>query len=442
MLILFGVGKAYALDLTPPPTRPHIIIDTKTNAVVSEHQAFVRWAPASLTKMMTAYTVFKALDLQHLAFNSPVRISEYALEQPPSKMGFPIGTILTIEAALEIIMVKSANDIAVALAEATAGSEDQFVTLMNSHARRLGMSDTQFTNPHGLHSPEQFTSARDMAILSLAITDEYPQYDRFFNIPAVKVGGRRLRNHNALLRLFSGTTGLKTGYVCASGYNVAVRTKREGRELITVVLGGLSSLARNIRAAQLLEEAFANPIDPSWKTLAAFVDENDTTKLPEDITRETCPRKYAAQGKPENRPLDAPKSKDFDKIDTKGSVKKSDSTENSANSVAIPEVRPETASVLASTSASVSLAKEQPEPKLLPVDGDGSDILEDKPPTLRELAAIYFQPRTDLREDKLVLLGGGIGPNPFGLKHTDGKVYKAPIPVPKSRPTLDSEQAG
>jgi len=152
LVLLHGIMmSAHAEDLKQLPKRPHLILDATSGDVLSHELAFARWAPASLTKMMTAYTVFRTLELQSISMNSPVRISEEAISQPPSKMGFPVGTILNIETALKIIMVKSANDISVALAEATSGSEENFVALMNAHARRLGMIDTQFPNPHGLH---------------------------------------------------------------------------------------------------------------------------------------------------------------------------------------------------------------------------------------------------------------------------------------------------
>ncbi len=252
---------AHADDLRKQPKRPHLVVDMNTGEVLSHELAFARWAPASLTKMMTAYTVFRTLQLQSITMDSPVRISEHAISQPPSKMGFPVGTILNIETALKIIMVKSANDISVALAESTSGSEEQFVALMNSHARRLGMIDSHFVNPHGLHDAKQFTSARDMALLTLQLTKEFPQFANFFNIPAIRFGNRRLRNHNALLRLFDGTNGMKTGYVCASGFNVAVRVKRNKRNLVAIVFGEKSGLRRNLKAARLLQENFGKKPD-------------------------------------------------------------------------------------------------------------------------------------------------------------------------------------
>ena len=315
ILVMFTTQNA-AADLPELPTPPYLVFDVNNGDIYSRHRVFDRWAPASLTKMMTVYSVFRALKLQHLAMNSPVRVSENAIAQPPSKMGFPIGTVLTIETALKIIMVKSANDIAVALAEAVAGDEQAFIRLMNTHARQLGMLDSRFVNPHGLHDPEQYTTARDIGLLTRALTREFPEHAGFFDIPVIRITGRRLRNHNALLRLFEGTNGMKTGYVCASGYNVTVRTKRRDRELVAVVFGGRSGLKRNVKAAELLTAAFDNPTPANLPSFDDLSKPQTTSVTPFDITRVTCPRKYASQSIPRDRPQDAPSAQDFDGIDT------------------------------------------------------------------------------------------------------------------------------
>lgn len=431
-------------DLKPPPSRPHIVVDLSANRVLSAEMETVRWAPASLTKMMTAYTVFRALKLQHLAVNSPVRISEYALSQPPSKMGFPIGTILTVDAALKIIMVKSANDVSVALAESVGGSEEAFVSLMNAHARRLGMVDSHFINPHGLHDPDQYTSAYDMARLSAALIDEFPQYKSYFDIPAIRVGKRRLRNHNALVRLFEGTAGLKTGYVCASGFNVAVHTVREGRSLLAVVFGGKSGLARNVKTAKLLSDGFSD----ASEGIAPFVAKGTAKGFdqPVDITREICPRKYAATAKPDTRPPEAPSAQDFDGIDTQVLIARENASPTLGSNIAVPEPRPEhtpvklveaaASEVTANASESVSVSGDNDAP-----EDAAEDVPEDRPPSIRELAAIYLKPVQKLRKDVRVSLGGGTGPNPFGIRHTDGGPYRAPIPVPELRPALDLEKS-
>lgn len=452
-------------DLGELPVRPHLLVDMTSGDVLSHHMAFDKWAPASLTKMMTAYTVFKMIELQSISMQSPVRISEESYSEPPSRMGFPIGTVLNIETALKIIMVKSANDISVALAEAAAGSEENFVALMNAHARRLGMKGSRFSNPHGLHEPDQFTTARDMALLTLKLTEEFPQYSEFFNIPALRFENRRLRNHNALMRLFDGTNGMKTGYVCASGFNVAVRTTRDDKTLVAIVFGGKSGLARNIRAARLLQEGFDNQLQAVGK-FETFHDGGLSERLggsmPHDITKDICIFKYAADGVPIKRPEDAPRAEEFDAIDTRIVVPEGGFASVSLETplAFVPTKRPrlptdaylltrntfnispnETQSAaLANGDAPESVSTGNNDAKVrvsdAVTDNAGNEEV-DKPLTKKQLAAIYFAPVTNLRKDVTIQLGGGIGPNPYGLKHTNGTVYQAPIPVPIKRPPLD-----
>ncbi len=452
VFLLLPVTRSHANDLTndlaPPPVRPHLLLDADSGEILSSEAPFLRWAPASLTKMMTAYVVFRQLELGHLAMNSPVRVSEAALSQPPSKMGLPIGTILTIENALNIIMVKSANDIAVALAESVAGSEEAFVALMNSHARRLGMADSHFTNPHGLHDREQYTSARDMAVLTMTISREFRKHDRFFNIPGIRVGKRRLRNHNALVERFPGTNGMKTGYVCASGFNVVVRTRRKGRELIAVVFGGDSGLERNVKAAQLLQEGFDGSTAKTGLLLSSYARPFNTPIIPQDITNRICPGKYAALVVPDPRPDDAPKASEFDPIDTQLPVEDDDEStsdskaakEKDAVATVTPVKRP--AIVVSPNNPVIANLGADRLDKVPAAESTAVAIPEDSPPTARELEAVYLSPRKRPRDDVEVTLGGATGPNPNGIKHTDGGVYVAPTPVPVKKPSLDLADAG
>lgn len=437
---MLSSGNVYADDLAPPPERPHFVMDADSGEILSMKLPFVRWAPASLTKMMTAYTVLKQLELQHISFNSPVLVSEYALSQPPSKMGMPVGTIMTVEAALSIIMVKSANDISVALAESVAGSEEQFVQLMNSHARRLGMMDTNFANPHGLHDRSQYTSARDMAVLANAITRDMKEHDRFFDIPGIRVGKRRLRNHNALVERFPGTTGMKTGYVCASGFNVVVRTEREGKTLIAVVLGGKSGRLRNIKTAKLLAEGFEGDLAGSGETLNTLVRPASASKIPRDITTRICPGKYAANAVPDKRPDDAPRSTDFDPIDTPMSAgaSKAPDPETMEAASAVPQKRP--AKTVSIEQPKISSAAETI--KEIPATASGAEgspenvsVEEKREPGLLELEHVYLQPRKRARDDVEITLGGALGPNPNGIRHTNGGKYVPPIPVPTKNPS-------
>ncbi len=396
---LFLTNSARALDLLEPEAKPSLLLDAESGNVLFSENAFRKWAPASLTKLMTAYVVFRSMKLQHVAPNSPVRVSEYALQQPPTKMGFPIGTILTVDNALKIIMVKSANDISVALGEAVSGSEEAFVALMNAHARRLGMHDTNFRNPHGLHDPLQYTTARDMGILALALTREFPEYSSYFDIPAIRHGKRRLRNHNALLERFDGTDGMKTGYICASGYNVVVRAQRDSRRLISVILGARSGLERSVRAARLLTEGFDGLYERNAILLEKFSPAGEVLDVPEDITRLTCPRKYVASAIPTRRPAENPKPVAGIKVTGK--------------------------LVSSAAAATVDLAETRPQEEELPVE---------KPPSLGELEALYLTPRKRVGEDQVIVLGGGIGPNPNNLKHTNGGPAKPVTPIPQKKP--------
>lgn len=238
-------------------TTPHIVIDAKTGSIISQQNANDQWHPASLTKLMTAYVTFRAIAAGEVEAGSPVRISAAATKQPPSRMGYKRGVQLRIDAALKIIIIKSANDVSLALAEAVAGSLGEFVNRMNREATRLGMVNTRFTNSNGLHNPKQVSSARDMALLSAKILSEYPQYAYMFNAVAIKTPVRTHYSYNLLLERFPGTTGLKTGFVCASGYNLAASATRDGRTLIAVVMGRASQTDRAVSAAKLLNEGFS-----------------------------------------------------------------------------------------------------------------------------------------------------------------------------------------
>lgn len=234
---------------------PHLVFDYKTGEIYSHQQAFDQWYPASLTKLMTAYTTLRTMKSGLINLKSPVKVSKFALSQPPSKMGFPVGTTLNFDNALKIIMVKSSNDVSVAIAESVAGTQARFVDLMNENAKRLGMKNSHFVNPHGLHDDDQYTSARDMGVLAQALIKEFPQHASYFNIPAIKVGRRTMRNHNRLMHKMSGIRGMKTGFTCPSGLNVVVARDHGDKHLISVVMGHSTGRERNIKAAELLAKA-------------------------------------------------------------------------------------------------------------------------------------------------------------------------------------------
>jgi D-alanyl-D-alanine carboxypeptidase len=243
------------------------VVEVDTGKVLHAENATYPWYPASVTKLMTLYVTLHAIKEQRITFDSLFTVSRNAVAQAPSKMGFPVGTQVTVDNALKMMMVKSANDMAVLLAEGVSGSIENFSELMTTTAHGLGMTSSNFVNPNGLPADGQITTARDLAILARALIHEFPEYDSYWHIPAIKYGRRLLRNTNSLLGRYAGTDGMKTGFICASGYNVVASATHDGKRLIAVVLGAPSSGARSVKAAELLERGFAqNPL--SWLTPA------------------------------------------------------------------------------------------------------------------------------------------------------------------------------
>ena len=235
-----------------------LVVEADTGKVLQAENATYPWYPASVTKMMTAYVTLKAVKDGRLALDSLLTVSPVAAAQSPSKMGIRPGTQVTVENVLAMMMVKSANDMAVVLAEGVGGSIDGFSTQMNAAAQRLGMTQTSYVNPNGLPADGQITSARDLAILARAIIRDLPEYEYFYHIPAIRYGRRVTNNFNHLIGRYPGADGFKTGFICASGYNLVGSATRNGKRLIAVVLGSTSGHQRAVRAAQLLERGFAN----------------------------------------------------------------------------------------------------------------------------------------------------------------------------------------
>lgn len=247
-IITLILGLAAAL---PAYAVPMLLVDMRTGEVLYGEDAGQPWHPASLTKLMTAYVTFAAIKQGRIALDTPITISQNAWNQAPSKSGLEVDSAISLKDALYILVVKSANDIAVAIAEAVSGSVPAFVGEMNAMAQAMGLSATHYENPHGLHHDAQMTSARDLAVLSLYIRRDFPQYLPMFGTEAVTLGESVLESNNGLLLHFAGTTGMKTGYVCASGLNIVATIERQGRSLLAVVLGGSSARERNEMTAEL-----------------------------------------------------------------------------------------------------------------------------------------------------------------------------------------------
>jgi D-alanyl-D-alanine carboxypeptidase len=235
-----------------------LVIEADTGKVLQADNATYPWYPASVTKIMTAYVTLKAVKEGRLSLDSTLTVSPVAASQSPSKMGFKPGTQVTVENALAMMMVKSANDMAVVLAEGVGGSIDGFSAQMNQAAQRLGMTQTTYVNPNGLPADGQVTSARDLAILARAVIRDLPEYEYFMHIPAIRFGRRVTNNFNKLIGRYPGADGFKTGFICASGYNLVASATRNGKRLIAVVLGSSSGQMRAVRAAQILERGFGS----------------------------------------------------------------------------------------------------------------------------------------------------------------------------------------
>lgn len=213
--------------------------------------------PASLTKMMTLYLLFEEMEAGRLDPTSKLDISARAAGQPASKLGVKAGTTIDVETAIHALAVKSANDVAVVIAEAIAGSEWKFAQQMTARARTIGMRQTTFRNASGLPNRKQLTTARDMATLSRRLIQDFPEYYHYFGAKSFTWNGRTYRTHNALVKTFDGADGLKTGYTRLSGYNLATTAVRDGNRLIGVVLGGRSVRTRDNHMREILEDGFA-----------------------------------------------------------------------------------------------------------------------------------------------------------------------------------------
>jgi D-alanyl-D-alanine carboxypeptidase len=235
-----------------------LVVEADTGKVLEAQNATYPWYPASLSKLMTAYVTLKAVKEGRLSLDTLLTVSPVAASQAPSKMGFRPGTRVTVDNALKMMLVKSTNDMAVVLAEGVGGSIDGFSALMNQNAQQLGMTQTSYVNPNGLPADGQITSARDLAILARAIIRDLPEYEYFVHIPSIRYGRKVTQNFNKLIGRYPGADGFKTGFICASGYNLVASATRNGKRLIAVVLGASSGQMRAVRATQLLERGFAN----------------------------------------------------------------------------------------------------------------------------------------------------------------------------------------
>src|SRR6185312_980709 len=229
-----------------------IVVDAKTGKILQESNADKLRHPASLTKIMTLYMLFEQIEAGRIKLNSKITVSEHASEAAPTKLGLDAGQKIEVEDAIKAIVTRSANDMAIAVGEAVAGSEEAFAARMTKKAHALGMYKTVFTNASGLPDKKQVTTARDLSILGRAIQEKYPQLYRFFSVRTFVWHGSPIANHNRLLGSVEGVDGIKTGYTRASGFNLVSSVKRDNRFIVAVVLGGRSSAARDAHMRELI----------------------------------------------------------------------------------------------------------------------------------------------------------------------------------------------
>ncbi|WP_375682864.1 MULTISPECIES: D-alanyl-D-alanine carboxypeptidase family protein [unclassified Bartonella] len=281
--VILSLSSAVAL------AQPFISVDVTTRRILKHNQAFERWYPASLTKLMTAYVIFRAMSRGEVSPNKHITISEYAAKAPSYRSGYKAGSVLTLDTALSITMVKSTNDLAIAMSEAVAGSQKDFVRKMNSEAKRLGMFGTHFANASGLPDPQNYSTARDIALLAVQIRREFPQYAHYFSIPAIDFGNNRKIQHNSnnLIGRFYGIDGMKTGFICASGFNLVASATRNKRTIIAVILGANNISEREEKAAQLLEIGFLHQGSPQL-TLATLKPYGSNITQANNMRQQTC----------------------------------------------------------------------------------------------------------------------------------------------------------
>ncbi|MFV0279511.1 MAG: serine hydrolase [Rhodoblastus sp.] len=264
------------------PLPAEFVVDANSGRVLHSRNENVERHPASLTKVMTLYLLFEQIEAGRIRLGSEIPISRHAAAQSPSKLGLRPGSSIEVDDAIKAVVTKSANDIAVAIAEAVGGSESRFADMMTRKAKSLGMSRTNYANASGLPNANQITTARDQAILGRAIQDRFPKYYKYFSTRTFSFAGRTMRNHNHLLGRVEGMDGIKTGYTGKAGFNLLTSVRRGGHHIVGVVLGGRTARARDIRMAALLE---ANMAGSAVSRTAVAVRETEAEPVPAEPVR-------------------------------------------------------------------------------------------------------------------------------------------------------------
>ncbi|MGE0753533.1 MAG: D-alanyl-D-alanine carboxypeptidase family protein [Alphaproteobacteria bacterium] len=258
-----------------PANDAALVVDADTGRVLYEKNAGATRYPASLTKMMTLYLTFDALKKGKLSLNQQIAVSKKAAAQPATNIKLSVGDRISVEKAIESLVVRSANDSAIVLAEAIGKTEWNFALMMTNKARELGMQSTVFRNPHGLPDDKQYTTAYDMARLAIALRRDFPSYYPYFSLQEMSYNGVNYTSHNKVLKIYPGVDGLKTGYIRASGFNLVTSAKRHGFNLVAVVMGGDSAKERDSEMVGLLDRTFAR-LNAQKKTIAQHSSYNNT----------------------------------------------------------------------------------------------------------------------------------------------------------------------
>ncbi|MGA8170993.1 MAG: D-alanyl-D-alanine carboxypeptidase family protein [Methylocystis sp.] len=240
----------------PAGATPSVVIDVASGQILEQEDPTAVWYPASVTKLMTVYVALDAVREGRLTLDTPMVVSARAAKMAPSKMGFRPGSEVTLRNALIMLMVKSANDVAVTVAEGVSGSVEAFADEMNKASAALGMRESNWVNPNGLPDARHVTSARDLAILGRALLLRFPEFAGLYNIDGMRFGGKVTANHNGMLGRYPGADGMKTGFTCPAGYNLVASATHSGQKLIAVVLGAPSPASRTAKTASLLDRAF------------------------------------------------------------------------------------------------------------------------------------------------------------------------------------------
>ena len=309
---VFAVAAAVAaISVTAPPARASeryaaIVMDARTGEVLLDDHAEEMRYPASLTKMMTLYMVFDALQRGEISLNTRLTASRNATRQPPSRLGLRCSRrrgcdSINVDQAIRAIAVQSANDVATMVAERLGGSEARFAAAMTARARTLGMTETRFVNASGLPDPLHHSTARDLAVLAQALWRDFPQYYGYFQTESFSWGRRSSRNHNHLLGQVQGLDGIKTGYTRSSGFNLATSTERGGHRVIVVVLGGESAAARDSQVSYLIDGAFeeyARRSDPNAAQFAGLPTRRLDVRLAPSVLNASAGSSMSAQGVP------------------------------------------------------------------------------------------------------------------------------------------------